>query len=347
MTCAAAPAAAKKFIYFNQLYMRLLGTAIASWGHVLSPERSAMKTSAKAPVKAYAREPVMGACFGVLLVLSAIALNAHSFLAFFSLEGVMIVGGGVVAVAFMSFAADDVHKALDAIKHMFRQPRMTHETLHRDMTDILRWARIVREKSMRELETNIGRNGIDDPFVKYGLNMAVSQYAPDEVRAMMETAADAAYERDAMPVEVLQAMASHAPAFGMVGTLVGMVAMLCTLSGDVTGIGPSLAVSFLSTLYGVLSARMIYMPAAAKLRQDVEMARFRNHLITEGLVMLVAGKTPMYIQDHLNSFLRPEIHDYFSPVIYRHPAINRQPAPVPAVPLAQQQQQQRLKAVGT
>jgi len=91
---------------------------------------------------------------------------------------------------------------------------------------------------------------------------------------MMETAADACYERDMIPVDVLQAMASHAPAFGMVGTLVGMVAMLCTLSEDVTGIGASLAVSFLSTLYGVLSARMIYMPAASKLRQEVDMSRF-------------------------------------------------------------------------
>ena len=62
-------------------------------------------------------------------------------------------------------------------------------------------------------------------------------------------------------------MTSHAPAFGMIGTLVGMVAMLCNLNDDVSGIGSSLSVSFLSTLYGVVSARMVYMPAAAKLRQ--------------------------------------------------------------------------------
>ena len=187
----------------------------------------------------------MAAVFGGLLVLCAIALSSRNFLAFFSLEGLMIVGGGVIAVAFMSFQADDVHKALDAISRMFKQPRMTHENLHRDMTDILKWARVVREKSMRDLESSIGKNGIEDPFVKYGLNMVVSQYSPDEVRAMMETAADATYERDSVPVDVLQAMTSHAPAFGMIGTLVGMVAMLCSLSDDVTGIGASLAVSFL------------------------------------------------------------------------------------------------------
>jgi chemotaxis protein MotA len=105
-------------------------------------------------------------------------------------------------------------------------------------------------------------------------------------------------------------MASHAPAFGMIGTLVGMVAMLCALSDNVANIGSSLSVSFLSTLYGVVSARMVYMPAAAKLRQSISKRRFRNQLITEGMVMLVSDKTLMYIQDRLNSFLRPERHNY-------------------------------------
>jgi len=144
--------------------------------------------------------------------------------------------------------------------------------------------------------------------------MVVSEYSPEDVRSMLETAADACYERDSVPVDVLQAMTSHAPAFGMVGTLIGMVAMLSSLSDDVAGIGPSLAVAFLSTLYGVLSARMVYIPAASRLKQIVAQKRFRNYLIAEGMVMLVAKKTPMYVQDRLNSFLRPEAYDYFNVV---------------------------------
>src|SRR6516225_4540980 len=127
---------------------------------------------------------------------------------------------------------------------------------------------------------------------------------------MMETAADGCYDRDVVPVDILQSMASHAPAFGIIGTVVGMVAMLCGLGDNVSGIGASLSVAFLSTLYGVVSARMIYMPAAAKLRQSVAKRRFRNQMITEGMVMLVSKKSPTYIQDRLNSFLRPERHDY-------------------------------------
>ena len=260
----------------------------------------------------YARAPVMGAAFGLLLVLGSIAMSAHGFMAFFSVEGLMVVVGGVMAVAFMSFHASDVQKALRAISNMLKESPITHEDLHRDTMDIIKWGGLVKKKGMRALEASLGESGIEDPFVRYGLNMVVSEYTPDEVRAMMETAADAYYERDSIPVDILESMASHAPAFGMVGTLVGMVTMLCHLNGDIIGIGSNLAIAFLSTLYGVVSARMVYVPAASKLRQEVENSRFRNQLITEGMVMLVNNKSPMYIRDRLNSFLRPENHDYYN-----------------------------------
>ena len=260
----------------------------------------------------YARAPVMGAAFGLLLVLGSIVMSAHGFMAFFSVEGLMIVVGGVMAVAFMSFQASDVQKALRAISNMLKESPITHEDLHRDTMDIIKWGGLVKKKGMRALEASIGKSGIDDTFVRYGLNMVVSKYTPEEVRSMMETAADACYERDSIPVDILEAMASHAPAFGMVGTLVGMVTMLCHLNGDIIGIGSNLAIAFLSTLYGVVSARMVYVPAASKLRQEVEKSRFRNQLITEGMVMLVNNKSPMYIRDRLNSFLRPENHDYYN-----------------------------------
>jgi chemotaxis protein MotA len=249
---------------------------------------------------------------GFLLISCAVALSTNHLPAFFSLGGLLIVGGGVLAVAFMSFGAEDVNAALRAIRDMFRESPATHKTMHREVKDILAWARIIKEKGMRGLEKNLDDTAAKDPFVKFGLTMVVSDYTPDEIRAMMETAADSCYERDSVPVHVLHAMASHAPAFGMVGTLIGMVTMLYNLGGSISGdgsaIGPALAVAFLATLYGVVSARMIYMPAGARLAQKVDNMRFRNQLLTEGMVLLAANRKQTYIQDHLNSFLRPEMH---------------------------------------
>jgi chemotaxis protein MotA len=263
------------------------------------------------PLELFVRAPLLGLAVGFALVLGAVMLSTGSLLAFFSIEGLVIVVGGVIAVAFLSFEAEDVHKALAVIAAMVRhRGEPPKDTLHRDMTEIIAWASVVKEQGVRSLEASLAKSGIADPFVKYGLNMVVSEYPAEDVRAMMETAADVAYERDSIPVDVLQSMTSHAPAFGMIGTLVGMVAMLSTLGDSVASVGSSLSVAFLSTLYGVVSARVLYMPAAAKLRQIASKRRFRNQLITEGMVMLVANKSPMYVKDRLNSFLRPEWHDY-------------------------------------
>lgn len=263
--------------------------------------------------KRYMLPPYIGGAFALLMVLSPVIMGGQPFLIFFSLGGLIIVLGGVVTVAFMSFNAEDVHKALDTIIKMFKEPKNgVKENLHGDVTAIIQCAKLLREKGgMRNFETLVGKIGIKDPFLKYALNMVMSEYPADEVRAMLETAADSNYEREIAPVEVLHAMTSHAPAFGMVGTLVGMVAMLCNLSDDISSLGPSLAVAFLSTLYGVLSARILYIPAASKLRQKVDYNRNRNLLMTEGMVMLVDKKAPMYVQDRLNGFLRPEAYDYF------------------------------------
>ncbi len=270
-----------------------------------------MLTSGRRYLEPFIRAPMLGLACSLLLLLGAVALSTHSLLAFFSIEGLVIVVGGVIAVAFMSFEADDVSKALSVIAAMFRKSGVAPaENLHRDMMEIVAWAYVVKEKGVHRLESSLAKGGIDDPFVKYGLNMVVSGYSAEDVRAMMETAADATHDRDSHPVDVLQTMTSHAPAFGMIGTLVGMVAMLCSLNENVSSIGSSLSVAFLSTLYGVVTARILYMPAAAKLRRVVEQRRFRNQLITEGMVMLVSDRSPSYVKDRLNSFLRPESRDF-------------------------------------
>lgn len=265
------------------------------------------KRKGKRSEMSFSLASMVGALFSISLIIGAVAHGTDNIRAFFSLEGVLIVIGGTLAVAFMSYQATDVKEALKGLGLMFKKPTATHENLHRDLINVISWARIMKEKGVRGLE-NVVDEGINDPFVRYGLEMVVSNYTPEEVRSMMETAADAYYERDTVPAQVLMAMAGHAPAFGMVGTLIGMVIMLGNFSGDMSGVGTGLSIALLATLYGVVSARMLYMPAASKIMQKQDNMRFRNHLIIEGMVMLVANKSANYIQDRLNSFLKPGLY---------------------------------------
>ena len=100
----------------------------------------------------------------------------------------------------------------------------------------------------------------------------------------------------------------YAPAFGMIGTLVGLVIMLDKMGGDPSALGPGLAVALLTTLYGVMFARLIFLPVASKVQQREEIVRFRNYLVAEGLALLAERKGPRHIQDKMNSYLDPAIH---------------------------------------
>ncbi len=103
-------------------------------------------------------------------------------------------------------------------------------------------------------------------------------------------------------------MASNAPAFGMMATLVGLVIMLDNMGSDPSKLGPGMAVGLLGTLYGVLFARLILMPAAEKAHQRESIIRFRNMLVAEGLALLADRRNPRFIQDAMNSYLDPAIH---------------------------------------
>ncbi len=291
-------------------------SALAASGEpiILQVKDPDMRTDSDPSPQPYSSGPVAGAVFGMTIMLSPVAFSAHGFLVFFSLAGLIIVLGGVIATAFMSFHVGDVQLALRAIPAMLRQPDASRTDLTSDMNDILHWANATNTGGLRGLRTMLDANNPRSRFVNYGLNMVLTEYRPDDVRAMMETAADASYDRDCVPVDILRAMTSHAPAFGMVGTLVGMIAMLCDLNDSIASTGSTLAVSFLSTLYGVVSARMLYMPAAARLQQQADDRQRRHTLITEGMVMLARGDTASHIQDRLNGFLRPEQRDYFDAI---------------------------------
>ncbi len=248
-----------------------------------------------------------GTFFGFLLILGAILHGTNNFLSFVSLEGFLIVIGGSIANAYMSYSATSVEQAFAAILHMMQKPKATHEGLNAEIMRLIKWSYLVQAKGFIALENEVGEK-IKEPFMRYGLSLVVTGHESSVLRDMLMTAVESEFERRIIPVTVLRNMAATAPAFGMVGTLVGMVIMLQNIQGDMAMIGTGLAVALLATLYGIILARLVCLPAADKMMQKEEVMRFRNYLMTEGLVMLSDKKNPRVMQDRLNSFLDPENH---------------------------------------
>lgn len=254
--------------------------------------------------RSFSPATLLGTLFGFALVLGAIAHGTDNYRSFLSMEGFLIVIGGTVANAFMSYHSRTVNQAFEAMWHMIKKPKATREGLHAEIERLIRWAYVVHAKGLPGLEGQ-GGNKITEPLLRYGVDLVITGYAPEKIREMMHTAVESEFERAIAPVAVLKNMAATAPAFGMVGTLVGMVIMLQNIEADMKGIGAGLAIALLATLYGILFARLLCLPAADKLMQKEEVMRFRNYMVTEGLVLLAEKQTPRYMQDKLNSYLNP------------------------------------------
>ena len=251
---------------------------------------------------------LLGVLIGFGLFFTSIVLSANNWLAFVSLSSILMVLGGTIAAAYMSYQARYVLLAFKAIWWMIKKPQSTREGLNTEILRLIQWAYLVQKNGLPSLENEIRKVNSEDPVLRFALTMVSSGYKPEEVREILETTIHSQFERQTVPVSVLKQMAAAAPAFGMIGTLVGLVVMLQGLDGDMAKLGHGLSLALLTTLYGVVIARMIFIPAALKLLQKEEIQRFRNEMIAEGLVMLSEKKNPRYMQDRLNSYLDPDIH---------------------------------------
>lgn len=255
---------------------------------------------------------LLGVIFGLILVVGSIALATSNPLIYVEWHAFMIVFGGSIAAAFMGYHSKDVFTAFKAILWMVKKPKSTREGLNTEIMRLVRWSYLVQQKGLPALENEIKSVSLADPIMRYCMELVITNHAPAELRNMMVTAVESDFEHKTTAVPVLRNMGASAPSFGMIGTLVGLIAILNQMgsgSKDLPAvIGGGMSLALVATLYGVFFARMVFIPAANKLYQKQETDRFRNLMVVEGLIMLAEKKSPRYMQDRLNSFLEPQNH---------------------------------------
>jgi chemotaxis protein MotA len=160
-----------------------------------------------------------------------------------------------------------------------------------------------RREGLLALEEEIKK--VDNDFLKRGIMMVVDGVDPAQVRAILEIEIKHTFERhEEGGISFLNAAGGYGPTMGIIGTVMGLVSILKQLS-DPTSLGPKIAAAFLATLWGILSANMIWLPLAGKLA-------FRNHeesnyyrMLLEGILALQAGENPRVVRDKLSAFLPP------------------------------------------
>jgi chemotaxis protein MotA len=168
------------------------------------------------------------------------------------------------------------------------------------------YSNLARKEGILALEAKLKE--VKDPFFAKGLQCVVDGFSADTVRSIMELDADWSRARHANGKKVLETFAAMAPAFGMIGTLVGLVQMLASLS-DPSQIGGGMAVALLTTFYGAVIANVMCIPIAGKLDLRAKEEAQLKAMMIDGVLAIQSGEKPTIIRERLSAFLAPKLRE--------------------------------------
>jgi chemotaxis protein MotA len=239
---------------------------------------------------------ILGLVVGWGLMLWAI-LRAGRFSLYCDASSVMIVGGGTVAALLLAFPLRHLLKIGQVVgQALFTLPRDPGEAIR----ELVRFADIARRDGILALEA-MTRN-IADPFLVSGIQMAVDGTDPEQIEQIMISELEAMGDRHADGKALLDNVAKYAPAFGMIGTLIGLVAMLSNMS-EPSKIGAGMAVAILTTLYGALVAYLLAQPLSEKLAKRSREELLIKAIIIRGVMAIQSGDNPRIVEQKLKMFL--------------------------------------------
>jgi chemotaxis protein MotA len=241
---------------------------------------------------------VIGMVVGIGLILSALVLGGAP-MAFVDIPSVLIVVGGVLAVTFIMFPMRTVIGSIQVAIKAFREDTWNLDAIIDQMVTLSRLARTNGILALEDAEREI-----KNPFLKKGIQLAVDGNEEELIRFIMATDVSFTKERHAIGQKVFKQMGAMGPAFGMIGTLIGLVQMLRTLD-DPSSIGPSMAVALLTTFYGSLIANLVCLPIANKLEFRSKEEALAKQVVTEGIISIMQGANPKVLKDKLEAFVPP------------------------------------------
>lgn len=247
---------------------------------------------------------------GTAMVQATVNLSG-GILTFVEPASLMIVLGGTIAATAIAFPLAEVMRLVANLKAVFSGEKVKNALI---LEEIVEMAAVAR-KGTADLEKSLG--DAKTPFFKDGLQMIVDGLAEDDIRYILETRVDNRALREQAEANVFRTMGTMAPAFGMVGTLVGLVAMLYGMAQASAGgagggkdpaaaLGQAMGLALITTLYGALFANLLFNPIATKLKSRIEKRNISQNMIIEGVILLKKKKHPLLVREHLNSFLPPK-----------------------------------------
>ena len=241
---------------------------------------------------------VIGLLGGIVLLIGMIVMSPDHVGAFFNLPGLIVVLGGTLTATFVSRPIPDVYRVLRSVPELFRDDNHSSQNDHAQLLRIAGW---YRHGNLRAAERELAVTG--NPFLKAGLRQVVDGCQVQDLRKSLQWRMSGLRTREYGQAQIMRSMAAFAPAFGMLGTLFGLVHMLSGLGASgLDEIGGVMAFAMITTLYGIVASNLFFKPLAIKMERRTNQRLMQMGVLMEGILLVHERRHPTLIKETLEAF---------------------------------------------
>lgn len=227
------------------------------------------------------------------------AEGMSGFLPFINVEAILIVMGGTFCALLVNYPASQVISLFRVLKKVMRSSVYDTQDI---VTTFVRFAKKARTDGFLSLEEEL--RGTKDDFLKRGVQLVVDGADKEFIQNMMETEIGFVRERHKIGQEIFTALGTYAPAFGIIGTILGMILMMMSLD-EVSEVPRRMALALSAAFYGLGSGYLLFLPMAGKLRRRSEEELLIKEIVIRGVLLLQTGAAPSLMESNLKAYLDP------------------------------------------
>lgn len=250
-----------------------------------------------------------GVIGGVILLLLSIVFIGGDLANYLNLPSFFTTFGGTLAALLVSYPIAKLLQAGTVAKHALYKKE---ENPGQMISMLVNFSEKARREGLLALEDDIEE--VKDPFLKKGIQLVVDGTDPELVKSIMITDLEKIESRHEIGRDLYDNAGLLAPAFGMIGTLLGLINMLANLT-DKSSIGAGMALALITTLYGAILANLVFLPISKKLEGRNRDEMLIKEIMLEGTLSIQSGDNPRIVKDKLTSFLSPQVRAQVAEVV--------------------------------
>lgn len=245
---------------------------------------------------------------GAVIVAAGVFFSTKNPLDLLDLPSLLLVVGGTVAATLISYPLREVARVFRIFMIVLRNDNLY---AREDMIELVNFSRVYFNGDLAVMEN--ARARLKNPFLRMGVQLLIDGAPIDDIVELMQWRISRLKAREAAEAQIFRSMAMYAPAFGMLGTLLGLVNMLRGLQGDFNSIGVNLSLAMITTLYGILLANLVFKPIAIKFERRTEKRVMQMNMVLEGITLMAQKRSPSFIRIYLESLSEQPADELRSP----------------------------------